>query len=66
MGMSDPEIRKKLSEARFLQYQHVFDKQNWPFLETTHPSLPALPNLPAGEAETIKAGLALIEAEMGG
>jgi hypothetical protein len=31
MGMSDPEIRKKLSEARFLQYQHVFDKQNWPF-----------------------------------
>ncbi len=31
MGMSDPEIRKKLSEARFVQYKHVSDKQNWPY-----------------------------------
>jgi len=31
VGMSDPEARKKLSEARWLQYKHASEKQNWPW-----------------------------------
>ncbi len=31
MGMSDPEARKKLSEARYLQFKHQSEKQNWPW-----------------------------------
>ena len=31
MGMSDPEARKKLSDARWLQYKHESEKQSWPF-----------------------------------
>lgn len=30
MGVSDPEIRKRISEDRWLQYQHLCDKQKWP------------------------------------
>jgi hypothetical protein len=29
MGMSDPEVRKKFSEPRWLQYKHESDKQSW-------------------------------------
>jgi len=31
MGVSDPEVRKKLSEPRWLQYEHESDKQKWPW-----------------------------------
>ena len=31
MGMSDPEARKKLSEARWLQFKHQAEKQTWPW-----------------------------------
>ena len=31
MGMSDPEARKKLSEARYRQFKHQSDKQSWPW-----------------------------------
>jgi hypothetical protein len=31
MGVSDPEVRKKLSEPRWLQYKHQSDKQIWPW-----------------------------------
>ena len=31
MGMSDPEARKKLSEARWLQFKHQSEKQGWPW-----------------------------------
>src|SRR5580704_15482207 len=31
MGMSDPEARKKLSEARWLHFQHESEKQTWPW-----------------------------------
>jgi hypothetical protein len=31
MGVSDPEIRKKLSDARFVQYKHESDRRNWPW-----------------------------------
>jgi hypothetical protein len=31
MGMSDPEARKKLSDARWLQHKHESEKQSWPF-----------------------------------
>ena len=30
MGVSDPELRQKLSETRWLQYKHEAEKQNWP------------------------------------
>ena len=30
MGMSDPEARNKLSEARWLQFKHQAEKQSWP------------------------------------
>jgi len=29
MGMSDPEVRKKFAEPRWLQYKHESEKQNW-------------------------------------
>lgn len=31
MGMSDPEVRKKFSEPRWIQYQHESEKQSWPW-----------------------------------
>ena len=31
MGVSDPEVRKKLSEPRWLQYKHESEKQSWPW-----------------------------------
>jgi len=31
MGVTDPEVRKKLSEPRWLQYEHESDQQNWPW-----------------------------------
>lgn len=31
MGVSDPEIRKRISEDRWLQLQHLCEKQNWPW-----------------------------------
>jgi hypothetical protein len=31
MGMSDPEARKKLSEARWLHFKHQSEKQSWPW-----------------------------------
>jgi hypothetical protein len=31
MGVSDPEVRKKLSEPRWLQFKHESEKQNWPW-----------------------------------
>jgi hypothetical protein len=30
-GVSDPEVRKKLSEARWIQYRHECDKQSGPW-----------------------------------
>jgi hypothetical protein len=30
-GVSDPEVRKKISEPRWLQYQHESEKQSWPW-----------------------------------
>jgi hypothetical protein len=30
MGVSDPELRKKLFGANWLQVQHEFEKQSWP------------------------------------
>lgn len=32
MGMSDPEVREKFSEPRWLQFKHETEKQSWPFL----------------------------------
>ena len=29
MGVSDPDVRNKLSEARWQQYKHETDKQRW-------------------------------------
>jgi len=29
MGISDPDVRKKLSEARYLQYKHLSEPQKW-------------------------------------
>jgi hypothetical protein len=31
MGVSDPEIRKKLSEPKWLQFKHESEKQSWPW-----------------------------------
>src|SRR5262249_52051291 len=31
MGISDPEVRKKLAEPRWLQYKHESEKQSWPW-----------------------------------
>jgi hypothetical protein len=31
MGMSDPEARKKLSDARWLLFKHQSEKQDWPW-----------------------------------
>lgn len=31
MGVSDPEVRKKLSEPRWLKYQHDVERQKWPW-----------------------------------
>lgn len=31
MGMSDPESRKKLSDARWVQFKHQSDKKSWPW-----------------------------------
>ena len=31
MGMSDPEVRKKLAEPRWLRYKHESEKQDWPW-----------------------------------
>lgn len=31
MGMSDPEARNKLSEARWQQFKHQAEMQNWPW-----------------------------------
>lgn len=31
MGVSDPEIRNRISEDRWLQYQHLCEKQQWPW-----------------------------------
>lgn len=30
MGMSDPEARNKLSEARWQQFKHQAEMQSWP------------------------------------
>jgi hypothetical protein len=29
MGISDPDFRKKLAEARRVQYKHLSEKQKW-------------------------------------
>jgi hypothetical protein len=29
MGLSDPQVREQLSEARWLQYKHESEKQGW-------------------------------------
>jgi hypothetical protein len=31
MGMSDPEVRRKVLGPRLLQLQHESEKQGWPF-----------------------------------
>lgn len=31
MGVSDPEIRKKLSEPKWVRFKHESEKQNWPW-----------------------------------
>jgi hypothetical protein len=31
MGVSDPGLRKKMFEARWLQHGHEADKQSWPW-----------------------------------
>ena len=31
MGLSDPEVRKRLSEPRLQQFQHEEDKKKWPW-----------------------------------
>jgi len=31
MGVSDPELRKKLSEPRWVQYKHQTDMESWPW-----------------------------------
>ena len=31
MGVSDPEIRQKFSEPRWLLNKHLSEKQNWPW-----------------------------------
>jgi hypothetical protein len=31
MGVSDPEVRKKITEARWLQFQHLSETQGWPW-----------------------------------
>jgi hypothetical protein len=51
MGMSDPEVRKKFSEPRWLQYKHESEKQKLAAVEETNPSIPTLPDLQAREGE---------------
>lgn len=29
MGISDPDFRKKLADARWLQYKHLSERQKW-------------------------------------
>lgn len=31
MGISDPEIRKKLSEPKWVRFKHESEKQGWPW-----------------------------------
>ncbi len=31
MGVSDPEIRKKLSDPRWAQFKHESEKEKWPW-----------------------------------
>ena len=31
MGVSDPELRKKLFEPRWVQHNHEVEKQGWPW-----------------------------------
>jgi hypothetical protein len=31
MGVSDPEVRKKLSESSWVQFKHESEKQGWPW-----------------------------------
>ena len=31
MGVSDPELRKKLFEPRWVQHNHELEKQHWPW-----------------------------------
>jgi hypothetical protein len=31
MGVSDPEVRKKLSEPRWLHFKHESEKKSWPW-----------------------------------
>jgi hypothetical protein len=29
MGISDPDVRKKLTEGRYLQYKHLSEREKW-------------------------------------
>jgi hypothetical protein len=51
--ISEPDFRKKLAEARWVQYKHINEAQKWRWGRAAAPSLSAVPNLQAGEGETI-------------
>jgi hypothetical protein len=46
-GVSDPEVRKKLSEARWIQYRHECDKQSGPWWKKLIHRFQPLPDLQA-------------------
>lgn len=48
MGVSDPEVRKKLSEPRWLRYKHESETE-LALVEALDSSVPKLPDLQVGE-----------------
>jgi len=52
-GVSDPEVRKKLSEARWIQYRHECDKQSGPWWKKTDPSLPTAARFAGQKSERV-------------
>jgi hypothetical protein len=51
MGVSDPEVRKKLSEPRWLQYKHESEKQSWPWWKRLIHRFQRCPTWQTGESE---------------
>lgn len=52
MGMSDPEARNKLSEARWQQFKHQTEMQSWPLWKRL---MHRFEDCPICEAEKAKA-----------
>jgi hypothetical protein len=53
MGMSDPEVRRKFSEPRWLQYKHESEKQSWPWWKRLIHRFQHLPDLQTREGQRV-------------